>query len=61
MPPRRMSFFHNVSPRGAVGDFVHAHGLDTPLLELAIRQWQAYADGGNGEADSASISRLYGQ
>jgi 3-hydroxyisobutyrate dehydrogenase len=45
----------------SVGDFARAHGLDTPLLDLAIRRWQAYVDGGNGEADSASISRLYGQ
>ncbi|MEO9229620.1 MAG: NAD(P)-dependent oxidoreductase [Devosia sp.] len=45
----------------SVADFVHVHGLDTPLLELAIRQWAAYTDGGNGEADSASICRLYGQ
>jgi 3-hydroxyisobutyrate dehydrogenase len=45
----------------SVEEFVRAHGLHTPLLDLAVRQWQAYVDGGNEEADSASISRLYGQ
>jgi len=45
----------------SVEAFVHEHGLDSPLLDLAARQWQAYVDGGNEEADSASISRLYGQ
>jgi 3-hydroxyisobutyrate dehydrogenase len=45
----------------SVGDFSRGHALDLPLQAAAIRQFQAYADQGNDEMDSASISRLYEQ
>lgn len=43
----------------SVSDFANAHGLQLPLQVAAARQFQRYVDEGGGEADSASVSRLY--
>jgi 3-hydroxyisobutyrate dehydrogenase len=43
----------------SVADFTRSYGLHLPLQEIAVRQFQAYVDSGGGEADSASVSRLY--
>lgn len=43
----------------SVAAFSQGHGLQLPLIETAVRQFQAYVEQGGGEADSASVSRLY--
>jgi 3-hydroxyisobutyrate dehydrogenase len=43
----------------SVADFADAHGLQLPLQHVAAQQFQRYVDEGGGEADSASVSRLY--
>ena len=55
-----VSLGYYVYPLVAVlaGRFIYGERL-LPLQAAAVRQFQAYADQGNNEADSASISRLY--
>jgi 3-hydroxyisobutyrate dehydrogenase-like beta-hydroxyacid dehydrogenase len=43
----------------SVEHFIADHRLDLPLQAVAVRQFDTYASAGNGEADSASICRLY--
>jgi 3-hydroxyisobutyrate dehydrogenase len=43
----------------AVEAFSRKLSLKLPLQEVAVRQFQAYVDGGGSETDSASVSRLY--
>ena len=43
----------------SVDAFSTGHGLELPLQQATVRQFQAYVDRGAGEADSASICRLY--
>jgi 3-hydroxyisobutyrate dehydrogenase len=43
----------------SVADFSGSHHLDLPVQSAAVRQFEAYIDQGGGEADSASVSRLY--
>lgn len=43
----------------SVAAFNEGHGLALPIVETAVRQFDAYIEQGGGNADSASISRLY--
>jgi 3-hydroxyisobutyrate dehydrogenase len=43
----------------AVADFNATLGLDLPVVARAIDQYVAYVDAGNGDKESASVSRLY--
>lgn len=43
----------------AVAAFNEGLGLDLPVLARAIAQYLAYAEAGNGEKESASVSLLY--
>jgi 3-hydroxyisobutyrate dehydrogenase len=43
----------------SVDAFSRKLGLDLPLQQVTVQQFQAYVDGGGSEADSASVSRLY--
>jgi 3-hydroxyisobutyrate dehydrogenase len=43
----------------SVAAFNGDHGLRLPIIETAVRQFDAYIEQGGAEADSASISRLY--
>jgi 3-hydroxyisobutyrate dehydrogenase len=43
----------------SVAAFSQAYGLQLPVTETAVRQFEAYVEQGGGEADSASVSRLY--
>ena len=43
----------------AVAEFVAGLGLDLPVLARAIAQYVGYVNAGNGEMESASVSRLY--
>ena len=43
----------------AVAAFNNGFGLDLPVLSSAISQYVAYVEAGNGERESASVSRLY--
>jgi 3-hydroxyisobutyrate dehydrogenase len=43
----------------SVEHFIAGHSLDLPLQAVAVRQFETYVSAGNGEADSASICRLY--
>lgn len=43
----------------AVAVFNEGLGLDLPVLARAIAQYVAYAEAGNGEKESASVSLLY--
>jgi hypothetical protein len=43
----------------SVAAFSQANGLQLPVTEMAVRQFEAYIEQGGGEADSASVSRLY--
>ena len=45
----------------AVAEFNHGLGLDLPVLARAIAQYVGYVEAGNGEMESASVSRLYDQ
>jgi 3-hydroxyisobutyrate dehydrogenase len=45
----------------AVAAFNAASGLELPVQEAAIGQYERYVAAGNGEADSASVARLYGE
>lgn len=45
----------------AVAAFNTAMNLDLPVLARAIKQYVAYVDAGNGDKESASVSRLYDQ
>jgi 3-hydroxyisobutyrate dehydrogenase len=45
----------------AVAEFNDGLGLDLPVLARAIAQYVAYVEAGNGEMESASVSRLYDQ
>ena len=43
----------------AVAAFTQAQGLELPVLARAIAQYVGYVRAGNGERESASVSRLY--
>jgi 3-hydroxyisobutyrate dehydrogenase len=43
----------------AVGRVAEALGLDLPVLETAVRQYDRYTSAGNEMQDGASVSRLY--
>ena len=43
----------------AVADFNRRRGLDLPVVSTAIARYNAHADAGYGEADSASVALLY--
>lgn len=43
----------------AVAAFNAALGLDLPVVAKAVDQYVAYVDAGNGDKESASVSRLY--
>lgn len=45
----------------AVAEFNAGLGLDLPVLARAIAQYVAYVEAGNGDMESASVSRLYDQ
>lgn len=45
----------------SVDNFSRKLGLDLPLQQVAVRQFQSYVEAGGAEADSASVSRLYVQ
>jgi 3-hydroxyisobutyrate dehydrogenase len=43
----------------SVAAFSGDHGLHLPVIETAVRQFDAYIAQGGADADSASVSRLY--
>lgn len=43
----------------SVDEFSRSHGLELPLQQATVTQFQRYVDAGGAEADSASVSRLY--
>ena len=45
----------------AVAEFNAGLGLDLPVLACAIAQYVAYVEAGNGDMESASVSRIYDQ
>ena len=57
-PPRSRAKQLNKDMHSVAG-FNESLGLDLPVIEAAIRQFDAYLEQGGAEADSASVSRLY--
>lgn len=51
----------NIWPKdlGIVRDIAHRQGLDVPLVEAALQQFQAAVEAGLGNVDDAAVTRVY--